>query len=202
MSKKRKPVPSRGSEGMSPQALVLQLDQAQADAARYQAERNAWAARCGALIRLGRPVGIDEPRLQNRLERVAAALLLAAKVSDPVVGVNVTDGPGRITTSQAHPIPGASTEHQRRHATRLRTAIDTALDQWDHAVEHAFDPPKPPRPPKVRCRNPHCSARDVWMDAWRTVRGGRTVPYERCCGCGQPVDSSPETETQAGHGIS
>lgn len=196
---KKKAVPSRGSEGVSPQALVLQLDQAQADAARYKAERNAWAARCGAELRLGRPVNIDDPRTQNRLERVAAALLLASQVSDPVTAANITDGPGRITTSQpgSSPTPGASTDRYRRHVSRLRAQIDAALDQWDTAVEHAFDPPRPPKPPRVRCRNPHCSARDVWMDAWRTIRGGKTVPYERCCGCGQPVnvDDSSTVDT-------
>lgn len=203
--KKKRPVPvsgatseirARASEGLSPIALANQLDKANETITRLRTERNAWAARAGAEIRLGRPVNYPgDRRTQSLLDRVAGALLLADYVSDARQGLNVSDGPGRISQGTTTPDPGASTRVPRHHAVRLRSAIADALATWDTAVVHEFDPPQEAKIPKVRCRVRTCAALDDPVPAWRVKKNGSTVPTERCSSCGNPIQPPTDKET-------
>lgn len=105
------------------------------------------------------------------LTRIAAALQLAELSSDPMQGFTL-DG-DKVSSSQTHPTPGASTEAARKAARRLHWGLTRALNDFDQAAEHAWYPPRPPGEPKVWCRNSTCSAREKRIPKYVGPKGTR-----------------------------
>lgn len=177
----------RYKEGPSVETVLRDNEKLKDELTRVKAERNVWAARAGADIRRGRPVNYPgDSRDHRRLVKVARALMLAAKAADPVTAVNLSDGPGRISQSDTTPDPGAATKAPRHHAARLRSQVDDAVETWETAVDHHFQPPKRTKVPKVACEKADCPSRGLRVPAWRQIKGGRTVYHERCTSCGTP----------------
>lgn len=179
----------RRRKTLSADALQQQLDNAQRELNELYPRLRAYQARLG--IHKGtehRPHrGDPQAPAQEVLERLAYALMLAELAGDPAGGTPLHDRTGHGSEFD-RAIPGSSTRLARARARDLRDAVHTALDAFEWSAENDWQrkPREDQTVPKVRCRHRDCPAADVWVPAWRTYRGGKTVPTQFCSGCARP----------------
>lgn len=178
-------------------ALAHQLENRHQELNTLHARVRAYQARLN--VRSGtehRPHQHDpHGKAQEVLEHLASALLLADLAVEALSGTPLNERTGSGGSNFDRAVPGAGTNLARARARELRDAVTEALDRFDWSSENGWrrKPKEESTIPEVRCRTQACPARDVWVKAWRVIRGGRTIYHQVCSSCGTPY---PPTESQ------
>lgn len=170
------------------EALATQLDKANAKITDLEARLRAYRARLSISEGTEANPHRNDPHRtdQEVLEELAGALQLASVAElahSPVVFDETTRSRGNES-----PIPGSDTHTARKRARELRKDVSEALGRFWWASENDWKRKPHPRAevPKLRCRSRSCPAEDIHVDAWYTVRGGKTIYREVCASCGTP----------------
>lgn len=185
----------------SPTALAQQLDQERRRRESAEARAKALAARLLAHEKPTKDIDNATERRKAKeardiIERLAEALQHGAEASHPMASSNLDTIPGNKESMRdnSRPSPGASVTLPRRRVSELVRSTVEALDRFWWAAENDWKRKPHPRAeiPKLRCRRTDCPAEDIHVDAWYTVRGGKTIYREVCASCGTPY---PKEET-------
>jgi hypothetical protein len=199
MARKRKKAPAapKVDTTASATSLAQQLDKANGRISDLEATLRAYRARLD--IKAGTEKhphrGDPDKNTQVILERMAAALQLASVAELAHQTGAIHDGPPATGLRDiGRPMPGSGTHPARSRANDLRNDITDALGRFEWASENVWrrKPPPDRGVPQVRCGNRDCAAYDIHEDAWRRIRGGKTIYREVCPTCGTPYGKANE----------